>query len=96
VIGDPVPNWRALDLTALVGTTELNGQRAGRGTGADVMGDPLNVVVWLVNDRARRGEGLRAGEFVFTGSIVDIVWVRPGDRVVTSISGLGRVEGRFR
>jgi 2-oxo-3-hexenedioate decarboxylase/2-keto-4-pentenoate hydratase len=96
VIGEPVRDWRALHLPALVGTTELNGQPAGQGTGADVMGDPLNVVVWLVNDRARRGEGLRAGEFVFTGSIVDIVWVRPGDRVVTAISGLGRVEARFQ
>jgi 2-oxo-3-hexenedioate decarboxylase/2-keto-4-pentenoate hydratase len=95
VIGEPVRDWRALDLPSLRGTTELNGRPAGQGTGAEVMGDPLNVIVWLANDRARRGEGLRAGEFVFTGSIVDIVWVRPGDRVVTSISGLGEVRARF-
>ena len=60
------------------------------------MGDPINVVVWLANDLSRRGLGLKAGEFVFTGSMVDIVWVQPGDHVVTSASGLGSVACVFR
>ena len=95
VIGEPVADWKALNLPALAAATAINGKVAVRGIGADVMGDPINVVVWLANDLSRRGLGLKAGEFVFTGSLVDIVWVQPGDHVVTSISGLGSVNCEF-
>ena len=96
IIGDPVNNWKALNLPALVATTAINGTIAGRGTGADMMGDPINVVVWLANALSRRRLGLKAGEFVFTGSMVDIVWVQAGDQVVTSVLGLGSVDCVFR
>ena len=92
VIGEPLADWRALDLPTLAGRTEVNGRVAGRGSGADVLGNPLDVLVWLANQRSARGLGLRAGEFVFTGSMVDIVWVRPGDRVTTAVEGLGQVS----
>jgi 2-oxo-3-hexenedioate decarboxylase/2-keto-4-pentenoate hydratase len=44
---------------------------------------------------ARRGKGLRAGEFVFTGSVVETKWVNRGDRVAMAIDGLGEVEAAF-
>ena len=96
VIGAPVTNWQALNLPTLAAATAINGNIVGRGTGTDVMGDPINVVVWLANDLSRRGLGLSAGEFVFTGSMVDIVWVQPGNHVVTSVAGLGSVACVFR
>jgi 2-keto-4-pentenoate hydratase len=95
VIGDWVDSWRSLDLPGLVATTTVNGEVAERGTGADVMGDPINVVLWLANDLSRRGLGLKAGEFIFTGSMTDIVWVRPGDCVITAIAGMGKVNVQF-
>jgi 2-keto-4-pentenoate hydratase len=96
VIGAPVTNWRALDLPGLAATTALNGDVSARGSGADVMGDPTNVVLWLANDASRRGLGLRAGEFIFTGSMVDIVWVNASDHAVVSAAQLGSVECVFR
>lgn len=95
VIGEPIAEWRALNLPALAATTAINGKIVGRGSGADVMGDPINVVVWLANDLARRGLGLTVGEFVFTGSMVDIAWVEVGDHVVTSVAELGSVDCVF-
>jgi 2-keto-4-pentenoate hydratase len=43
----------------------------------------------------REARGLRAGEFVFTGSVVEAKWVSRGDRVVMAIEGLGKVEATF-
>jgi 2-keto-4-pentenoate hydratase len=95
VIGTPIADWKGLDLVACAATTRVNASAVAHGSGADVMGDPLEVVLWLANDRSRRGMGLRAGEFIFTGSMTDIVWVSPADQVETSVSGLGAVHCTF-
>ena len=95
VLGEPVRDWRALDLTALTGITCINGTEVGRGRGADVMGHPFEALAWLANNLSRRGRGLVAGQFVFTGSVVETKWVNRGDRVEMEIEGLGRVEAVF-
>jgi 2-oxo-3-hexenedioate decarboxylase/2-keto-4-pentenoate hydratase len=95
VLGKPVDHWRRLDLTALTGLTRINGVEVGRGCSQDVMGHPFEALAWLANNLARRGRGLRAGEFVFTGSVVETKWVNRGDRVAMTIDGLGDVEAAF-
>lgn len=84
-----------LDLAGLRGTARVNGEEVGRGTGADVLGDPLNALVWLANALAARGPGLRAGEFVSTGSVVETKWMRRGDRAEIEIERLGRCAVQF-
>ncbi len=96
VLGEPVAGWRSLDLAALSGVTRLNGAEVGRGCGADVMGHPFEALAWLANSLARRGRHLCAGEFVFTGSVVETKWVKRGDRVVMEIEHLGKVEALFQ
>lgn len=84
-----------MDLGALRGATRVNGVEVGRGTGADVLGDPLNALAWLANHLAARGPGLRAGEFVSTGSVVQTKWMSRGDAVEVEIEGLGRCRAEF-
>jgi 2-oxo-3-hexenedioate decarboxylase/2-keto-4-pentenoate hydratase len=95
VLGPEVADWRALDLSAVVGITRINGVEVGRGHGADVMGHPFEALAWMANLHSRRGRGLKAGEFVFTGSVVETKWVARGDHVVMTLDGLGSVEARF-
>jgi 2-keto-4-pentenoate hydratase len=95
VIGRPVREWRKLDIPALSGITRIDGVEVGRGRGADVMGHPLNALAWLANSLSVRGRSLRAGEFVFTGSVVETKWVSRGERVLMEIEGLGEVEAVF-
>jgi 2-oxo-3-hexenedioate decarboxylase/2-keto-4-pentenoate hydratase len=95
VLGPPVARWRELDLPALRGATRLNGTEIGRGEGRAVMGHPLEALAWLANLRARLGLGLRAGEFVLLGSVVETRWVEAGDQVAVSIEGLGEVTAVF-
>jgi 2-keto-4-pentenoate hydratase len=95
VLGQPIEGWRSLDLASLSGVTWINGVEVGGGRGADVMGHPFEALAWLANSLARRGRRLRAGEFVFTGSVVETKWVNRGDRVLMEIDRLGSVEAVF-
>jgi len=91
VLGDPIERDAAPDLSQVVGQALVNGVEVGRGIGADVMGHPHHALAWLANNFAQRGKTLRAGEIVLMGSLVQTVWLKPGDHVVANLSGLGSV-----
>jgi len=95
VIGTPVRDWRALDISALVGRTLINGVEAGRGTARDVMGYPFAALAWLANSLIDRGQYLKRDEFVFTGSVVETLWVNPGDNVAVEVDNLGTATLSF-
>jgi 2-oxo-3-hexenedioate decarboxylase/2-keto-4-pentenoate hydratase len=95
VLGAQVTDWRALDLAAATGRTRINGVEVGRGRGADVMGHPFAALAWLANNLAQRAQAIKAGQFVFTGSVVETKWVNRGDRVEMEIDGLGGVAASF-
>ena len=75
VLGDPVPDWREIDLPQTVGRTSINGEWVETGRGSDVLGHPLEAVVWLANKLAERGTGLKAGQIVMTGSMTPVHWI---------------------
>lgn len=93
VLGRPVSDWQHLDLSTLTGRAVINGIEVGRGVGSMVLGHPLNALAWLANAQAEHGlPGLKAGEFVMLGSVVETQWLNAGDRVQIEISGLGQVR----
>lgn len=92
VLGEPRKIGAVPDLAALVGVTTINDAEVGRGVGADVLGHPLNALAWLANSLSARGDGLKAGELVLTGSLVETRWLKAGDRAAIQISGLGGVR----
>jgi len=92
VLGAPVRDWKALDLAALRGVASINGQEAGAGQGREVMGHPLEALVWLANNLAARGLGLWRGDVVTTGSLVTSKFPKAGDRVRWDAGPLGAVE----
>ena len=95
VLGKPVARSAAPDLLDVVGRALVNGDEAGRGTGADVLGHPHNALAWLANHLAARGKSLRAGEIVLTGSLVKTIWLDAGDTVLMELAGLGNVSATF-
>jgi 2-oxo-3-hexenedioate decarboxylase/2-keto-4-pentenoate hydratase len=96
VLGQPVPRAAAPDLLGVVGRAVINGVEVGRGTGADVLGHPHAALAWLANHLAAQRKSLRAGQIVLTGSLVQTMWLNPGDRVLMEMSGLGSVAAEFR
>lgn len=80
VFGSAMPHWRD-GLAKVPVTLEVDGVVRRRGTGADVMGDPLRPLLWLAEERRRWGDGLRAGETVSTGSMTGMLPIRAGQKV---------------
>lgn len=95
VLGPAVARSAAPDLKSVVGRVLVNGEEAGRGTGADVLGHPHNALAWLANHLAAEGNGLHAGQIVLTGSLAKPVWPKAGDKVRMELKGLGNVEASF-
>lgn len=93
VLGAPVPDWRGIDLATVAGRTLIAGDEKGNGLGADVMGHPLEAVVWLANKLAEHGGGLKAGQIVLTGSVAPVIWIEnPTAEARIELDGLGSVS----
>lgn len=89
VLGPPVTDWREIDLVGARGTMTINDELVGEGRGGDVLGHPLEALVWLANRLAERGQGLKEGMIVMTGSVVSTKFLNPGDAATVSVEGLG-------
>jgi 2-keto-4-pentenoate hydratase len=68
VIGPAIPNWREVDLAGARVKLLVNGKVASEGTGEEAGGHPILPLVWLANDRRKRGDGLKRGMFICTSS----------------------------
>ena len=70
VLGPAVANWQDFNLGALKGAMVIDGETVAEGTGADILGHPLNAISWLSNSLNVRGKMLRKGDIVMCGSFV--------------------------
>ena len=89
VLGARVADWRGVDLAASYGAMRVNGEIVGEGYGRDVMGHPLEPLAWLANSLAERGESLKAGQVILTGSFAPPFTLKAGDAASVYIEGLG-------
>lgn len=95
VLGDAKPFGPETDLRDHAVTMRINGEVVGEGVGSMALGDPVNSLTWLVNSLSKAGRGMRAGEWVTTGTCSGIVAVAPGDVAVADFGDLGNVEVTF-
>ena len=92
VLGEWRRNWRDYDLAALTGVATINGETVGEGAGRDVLGHPLDAMVWIARHLQARGQTLKRGEFVITGSLITSKFPNAGDAVWFMVEGLGSVS----
>ena len=64
-----------------------NGQLAGAGAGAAVLGNPVQSVAWLANRLADYGISLKAGEVILSGTPTAAVPVEAGDAIHLMVEG---------
>lgn len=88
-------DWRARDLVRHRVAAWRNGELAGEGSGAKVLGDPRAALAWIANELCSHGEGLRAGEVVITGTCLTPVPVGAGDSVRADFGEFGSLEAGF-
>jgi len=95
VKGAIVKDWKGIDLAAQPVRAEINGETRGTGSGAAVLGHPLNALVWLVNALNARGTHLRAGDLVTTGVTTNVFMAESGDHIRAEFGDIGSVEVTF-
>lgn len=95
VAGTPVRDWRCNDLSKHPVSVIVNGTPWRVGSGANVLGNPLNVVAWLANELPKHGRTLRKGEKISTGTTAEVYFATAGDRVTADFGELGTAEVRF-
>ncbi len=91
VHGAPITNWRGLDLPNAKIDLYLNGTYIKSGYGRAAMGNPLTSLTWMANWLRERGQGLRRGEFVSTGTCTGHFFAAPGDRLDVDFGPIGMV-----
>jgi len=95
VLGEEHPLTDDLDLQSLAGTLTVNDTLIGSGTGADILGHPVEALYWLSNLLTELGEPFSGGEIVSLGSVVETWWASPGDRIEIEFHRLGVVRCSF-
>lgn len=90
VLSDFIAAWPALP--SVEGIVSIDGEPIDRGFGRDVLGDPFVVVAWLANHLAVRGDALRAGQIVMTGSLVPTRFPTEDETYRFDVKGIGTVS----
>ena len=68
--------------------TDGAGVKLAEGVGSATLGSPLNAVTWLVEDMARSGRKLKAGDLISVGSFSPLTPPKPGQTVNVRYEGL--------
>jgi 2-keto-4-pentenoate hydratase len=92
VLGAPIAVQRSAAFSNALRDMQVviksDGAEVDRGQGADVLGHPLNAVIWLAQDLAREGGALKKGDLVSLGSFSKLLPPKPGMAVEVAYRGL--------
>jgi 2-keto-4-pentenoate hydratase len=95
ILGTPITDWRGIDAARHPVTLHIDGLVTGEGNGSDCLGDPRNVLDWIVEKLRARGISLKKGEILSTGTCTGIVPLKKDQTAVADFGPLGKVEVRF-
>ena len=84
-----------IDLAQASVTVYVDDAVRDRATGAEVMGNPINSIVWLANKLSEFGRALEAGQRVISGSFTRQHALEAPARVRSVFEPVGTVEAMF-
>lgn len=93
--GPAFANWRDIDFTREKVTLLVDGVVRLERTGSNTAGDLLRLLPWLANQGASRTGGLRAGQWITTGSWTGSLVVEVRASVQAGFATLGNASVRF-
>ncbi len=95
VFGPAYPNWRSIDFSAERVTLVVDGVVRVERTGSNTSGDLMRLLPWLASEGAARTGGLKAGQWVTTGSWTGVSLADASSSVDVKFSTAGEVHLRF-
>ena len=87
--------WKSLDLLKIEGVMRIDDVEVGRGSGADILGHPMEALAWLANHCISLGAPLKKGKFIMLGSVVKTVFIEKPATVSIRFDELGEASVRF-
>jgi 2-keto-4-pentenoate hydratase len=93
ILGPFVTEWP--DLVSVLGVVKQDGEQIDSGYGREVLGHPFEPLVWLARHLTERGQVLREGQIVLTGSLVRTRFPAPGQHYRFTLEDIGSVEVQF-
>src|SRR6202041_4101763 len=95
VYGPAYADWQSVDFSKEKVTLSVDGVVRVERTGSNTSGDLMRLLPWLANEGAARTGGLRAGEWITTGSWTGLSHAIAGSKVDVRFSTAGKVHLRF-
>jgi 2-keto-4-pentenoate hydratase len=95
LVGPEIADWRSDALTHAPVKVWTLGKLLNEGKGENTGGHPILPLVWLANDRRKRGDGLRAGMIVSTSSTTGAYRSPPAAEIVADYGAAGTVTLTF-
>jgi 2-keto-4-pentenoate hydratase len=95
IYGPACPEWKTIDFTTEDVTLAVDSIVRVERTGSNTSGDFLKLLPWLANEGAARTGGLKAGQWITTGSWTGNIQALPGSTVDATFAHMGRVGLRF-
>jgi 2-keto-4-pentenoate hydratase len=95
VYGAAVANWQAIDFSKEHVVLAVDGVVRVDRTGSNTSGDLMRLLPWLANEGAVRTGGLKAGQWITTGSWTGLTLAIASSSVNVQFSSAGEVDLRF-
>jgi 2-oxopent-4-enoate hydratase len=92
VVGDKMTKIDDIDLSLLGMASYKNGKLVFTAASAEVMGNPINSVVWLANKMIELGQPLKKGEVILSGSLTPLMGISSGDYIQVKFDRIGSVS----
>ena len=96
VLGDPVSLPGTMESVEKLAAVKIevidqNGTVVGGGRGADILNNPLNVVLWIAESLKAEGKTLKNGDLLSLGSFSALLPPSPGSAITVRYTGLAPV-----
>ena len=92
---DKIYKINEIDLNNFEVTLNINGELKEIGNTKNVLNNPLNAILWLINTLAKKGEPMLKGQFISSGSCTKAYIINKGDIIKADFGKLGVIEFNY-
>lgn len=93
MLGPTVPEiWRHLELSQHKVVGWIGSKSKFEGVGSNVLGGPINALLWFLNEASKRKFVIKEGDFVTTGTTTQPIPLKMSDKIIADFGELGEVR----
>ena len=92
IMGAPITDWSAFDPLDSPVHVNVTGAEPMTGRGGAVDGGAFGAAAWLANKLAAQGRGLKAGDYISTGTVTPPIKLVSGQKIDADYGALGTIS----